>query len=79
MTRTRVLTIVAVLASPSISTAQPLGAFRWHQAEMSAVAFSPDGRWLATCGHEDRVKLWPVEGLLRPWAGRTGRPRRKRS
>jgi DNA-binding beta-propeller fold protein YncE len=52
-----------------------LGTFRWHQSDINAVAFSPDGCWLASGGNEDRVKLWPVEALL--GTGCSARPRRK--
>jgi WD40 repeat protein len=43
------------------------GTYRWRQEDISAVAFSPDGQWLATAGweKENRVKLWPVDALLR--------------
>jgi WD40 repeat protein len=41
-----------------------LATFRWHQSDIDTVAFSPDGRWIATGGKEDRVKLWPVDALL---------------
>jgi WD40 repeat protein len=43
---------------------QPVAEYRWHQADLDAVAFSPDGQWIATGGKEERVKLWPVAGLL---------------
>jgi WD40 repeat protein len=42
-----------------------LAAYRWQQRDLDAVAFSPDGQWLATGGKEPRVKLWPLDGLLR--------------
>jgi WD40 repeat protein len=47
--------------------------------EVMALAFHPKGRWLATSGEGDWIKLWPWEELLAT-ARRQGRmPARKRT
>jgi eukaryotic-like serine/threonine-protein kinase len=44
-----------------------------HKANVAAVAFSPDGRWLASGSHDHTLKLWdPVNGQgLRTLEGHT--------
>jgi WD40 repeat protein len=34
--------------------------------DVHAIAFSPDGKTLATCSENTGVKLWSVQGLLKP-------------
>ena len=53
-----------------------LGAYPWrHTAEITAIAFSPDGELLATAGGDRRIKLWRATGeelrSLGPAKGRT--------
>src|SRR5262249_242561 len=37
-----------------------------HTAEIRDLAFSPDGRWLASCSCNGEVKVWPLELAARP-------------
>jgi WD40 repeat protein len=41
-----------------------VASFSWHTADINTVAFSPDGRWLATGAEDDLIKLWPVATML---------------
>jgi hypothetical protein len=50
-----------------------LGAYRWHTHSTSVLAFSPDGRWLATAG-SGYVKIWPVEAFISAGAA-VGQPK----
>ncbi len=38
-----------------------LATLRGHLDEIHSLAFSPDGRWLASAGHETSIRIWSME------------------
>ena len=44
-----------------LKSGELLGHFRSCSATVSALAFSPDGQWLASGGHDGVINLWQVE------------------
>jgi len=47
------------------AVAAPVHAMSAHGGEVSALAFSPDGRWLASAGGEDSLAWWSVDQGVR--------------
>jgi WD40 repeat protein/DNA-binding winged helix-turn-helix (wHTH) protein len=37
-----------------------------HEGDVTALAVSPDGRWIATGGEDSTIRLWPMPDLSRP-------------
>src|SRR5262249_26964231 len=51
-------------------TPTPIRSIDAHDGWVRALAISPDGKLLASCGNDNLVKLWTLEGnLVRSFAG----------
>ncbi|HWB13496.1 MAG TPA: WD40 repeat domain-containing protein [Pirellulales bacterium] len=44
-----------------VNSAIPLARLHWHRNSIAALAFSPDGRVLATAGKDHAISIWNVE------------------
>jgi WD40 repeat protein len=47
-----------------LRSGEPIRSFRGHSADVSGVAFSPDSRRLASCSHDQTIRIWDLEADL---------------
>jgi WD40 repeat protein len=70
---------VFVLAVATAAAAQPV-VLSGHTAPVSSVEWSPDGKMIASCGHDNTVRVWDVlsgeSAAPRPRPANTARPPR---
>lgn len=55
-------------AADETSRIEPLYALEGHTDSVFAVAFSPDGRRLASGGYDRLIRIWDLENVIVPWA-----------
>lgn len=61
MTRTYILSAILLLSSALFAQRPELVVQSGHLSEINAIAFSPDGQLMATCGDDKTIKLWDME------------------
>src|SRR6516164_5206136 len=56
------LALVVAIAVPYVAAAEEPMVLKEHTGWVGAIAFSPDGKLLATASADKSVKLWEVDG-----------------